>query len=102
MMKTKPDVEAVFEFIGYRENNVYEVYRPAHNIFGDYLTTGVHNYYNLEFNYDEQIKGTITFLSPEKYPNCLWIGKQISMYEGKSKVGTAIITKIFNPILEKQ
>ena len=65
-----------------------------------YLTTGVHNYYNIENNTDE-IKGMITFLSPEYYPNCLWVGKKIEMYEGSKIIGYAIITQIFNPTLEK-
>ena len=57
-MQLKPDVEAIFEFVGYRKNNLYEGYR-------------------------------------------LWIGKQITMYEGKNVVGHATITNIFNPILCK-
>ena len=61
----------------------------------------MHSYYNIENDTNKDIKGTITFISPEAYPACLWIGKQITMYEGKNIVGYAIITKIFNPILCK-
>ena len=98
-MQLKPDVEAIFEFVGYRKNNLYEGYRPAHLIYEDCLTTGVHSYYKLENNTKGELKGTITFVSPEDYPACLWIGKQITMYEGKNVVGHATITNIFNPIL---
>ena len=100
-MQLKPDVEVIFEFVGHRRDNLYEGYRTAHLIRADYLTTGVHSYYNIENDANEDIKGTITFISPEAYPACLWIGKQITMYEGKNIVGYAIITKIFNPILCK-
>lgn len=101
-MQLKPDVEAIFEFVGHRKNKIFEGYRPAHLIMDDYLTTGVHNYYNLENGSDEEIRGTITFITPEVYPACLWVGKKIAMYEGKNIVGYAKITKIFNPALSRK
>lgn len=100
-MKLKPDVEAIFKFVGDRKENFYEGYRPAHLICEDYLTTGVHNYYNLGENTSKELKGTITFIAPETCPACLWIGKEIAMYEGKNKVGYAVITKIYNSTLCK-
>lgn len=99
-MQFEYDVEVMFHFIGDRKNNIYEGYRPAHLIQEGYLTTGVHSYYNIEDRADE-IKGTITFISPEHYPNCLWVGKKIEMYEGSKMIGYATITQIFNPMLEK-
>lgn len=98
-MQAKPDVEVIFEFVGHRRDNLCEGYRPAHLLCADCLTTGVHSYYNLENDGNGDIKGTITFVSPEAYPACLWIGKQITIYEGKNIVGYAKIAKIFNPIL---
>ncbi len=100
-MQFKPDVEAIFEFVGHRKDNLYEGYRPTHLICEGCLTTGVHSYYNIENDTNGVVKGTITFISPEAYPACLWIGKQITMYEGSTIVGNAIITRIFNPILCK-
>ena len=46
-IQLKPDVEAIFEFVGYRKDNVYEGYRPTHLICDNYFTTGLHSYYNL-------------------------------------------------------
>jgi elongation factor Tu len=100
-MQFEYDVEAMFQFIGDRKKNIYEGYRPAHMIQEGYLTTGVHSYYNIEDSAGE-IKGTITFISPEDYPNCLWIGKKIEMYEGSKLVGYATILQILNPILQKK
>lgn len=100
-MRLEPDVEAMFEFVGYRKDNVYEGYRPAHMICENYLTTGLHSYYNLHNSSKKELKGTITFISPENYPKCLWIGKKIAMYEGNNIIGYATITDIFNPILYK-
>ena len=48
----------------------------------------------------ETVLGTITFITPEVYPKTLWIGKEIGIYEGGRMVGTALITKIFNPVLK--
>ena len=98
-MQLQPDVEAIFDFRECKERNLYEGYRPAHLIYKNCLTTGIHNYYNLEACSVKELKGTITFLSPEDYPASLWIGKRIPMFEGKKLVGYAIITNIFNPIL---
>lgn len=100
-MTQHADVEAIFEFIGYRKKNIYEGYRPAHLINENYLTTGLHSYYNLQNDSEKELKGTITFISPEKYPASLWVGKKITMYEGRKIVGYATITNIFNETLSK-
>lgn len=47
-------------------------------------------------------RGTITFLSPEAYPHCLWVGKRIPMQEGAHVVGYAVITRIDNPLLQAE
>lgn len=101
-MQLEPDVEAVFEFTGYRKEHIYEGYRPAHLVKEGYLTTGLHNYYNLQEGREQEIKGTITFLNPEAYPSCLWVGKKLAMYEGAAMVGYATITKIWNPVLRAE
>lgn len=97
-MIIKPDVEAYFEFN--RRRNVKDGYRPAHLIKDNYLTTGLHKYLK-EQSVDGKLIGTITFITPEEYPACLWIGKKIEMYEGSKLIGYATITKIYNLLLEK-
>jgi elongation factor Tu len=49
---------------------------------------------------NETTLGTITFITPEAYPHCLWTGKIINIQEGARIVGTAKIIKINNPILD--
>lgn len=101
-MNANPDVEVIFEFNGRRMTPAHDGYRPAHLVNDTYLTTGVHHYYDVtEVPPDGQAKGTITFLSPEAYPSCLWVGKKINIQEGERIVGYATITRIFNLILEK-
>lgn len=99
-MNRTPDVEAIFEFNDIRANPAYDGYRPAHLVTEGYLTTGIHHYYQVNaVPPDGTAKGTITFLTPEEYPYCLWIGKKIAIQEGAHVVGYATITKIFNPLL---
>lgn len=102
IFEVPPDVEVVFEFNGTRKTSVADGYRPSHLVMDNYLTTGVHHYYNVEQVSPNGIaNGTITFISPEAYPHCLWVGKRISIQEGARIVGYATITKIFNPLLRK-
>ena len=92
-MSVKGDIEALFYYFDNRK--VIDGFRPAH-LINDYLTTGLHHYY---CNDDTLIKGSITFITPEAYPNSLSIGKAIEMYDGSNKIGYAIVIKILNPIL---
>jgi translation elongation factor EF-Tu-like GTPase len=95
-----PDVEALFEFNGVRAHAAHDGYRPQHLVNDTYLTSGVHHYYGTaQAAPNTTAKGTITFISPEAYPHCLWVGKRISIQEGTKVVGCAVITKIFNPLL---
>ena len=104
-MNRLPDVEVIFEFNGARKNPANDGYRPAHLVMDNYLTTGIHHYYDVKsIPPNGTAKGTITFLSPELYPHCLWIGKTIRIQEGAREIGRATITKIYNPLmsLDKQ
>lgn len=102
-MERSPDVEVLFEFNGTRRWPACDGYRPAHLIKADYLTSGVHHYYGQDkAGSNETAKGTITFITPEAYPHCLWIGKKITIQEGAKIVGYATITKILNPVLRAE
>ena len=98
-----PDVEVFFEFNGTRKTPAVDGYRPAHLVMDNYLTTGIHHYYEVDsVPPNGTAKGTITFISPEAYPNCLWIGKKINIQEGERIVGYATIIDIYNSILENK
>lgn len=102
-MNGLPDVEVIFEFNGTRRTPACDGYRPAHLVTDNYLTTGIHHYYSVEsVPPNGTAKGTITFLSPEFYPHCLWIGKKISIQEGEHIVGYATITSIYNLLLQSE
>ncbi len=100
ILDQEPDVEVLFEFNGTRKNPATDGYRPHHLVTGNYLTTGVHHYYEVQtVPPNGTAKGTITFLTPDAYPRCLWIGKKIPIQEGARIVGHATILKILNPLL---
>ncbi len=95
-----PDIEAIITCN--RETPFFNGYRPAHSVLEDYLTSGIHHYCDVEFiKKGESAIGTITFITPEAYPNCLWVGKVLRIQEGKNIVGYAVVTKIFNEILKE-
>ena len=103
ILEQEPDVEVIFEFNGVRNNPAREGYRPHHLVNDTYLTTGIHHYYGVDSVPPNGIaKGTITFLTPEAYPHCLWIGKKIRIQEGARIVGYATITDIYNPLLQME
>lgn len=102
-MNKLPDVEVLFEFNGTRKTPAADGYRPAHLVTENYLTTGIHHYYEVDSVLPNgTAKGTITFLSPEAYPYCLWIGKKVNIQEGERIVGYATIVDIYNSILENK
>lgn len=102
-MNTSPDVEVIFEFNGKRMTPAIDGYRPAHLVTDDYLTTGVHHYYEVHsVPPNGTARGTITFLTPEVYPHCMWIGKKFSIQEGERIVGYATVTKVFNLLLQSE
>lgn len=103
-MKT-PDVEVIISFLktedGGRSTPCISGYRPCHLIKDDYLTSGEHNYFGKDKVLPgESVKGTITFITPEYYPHCLWEGKVINVQEGSKIVGYAKVTKILNNMLK--
>lgn len=92
-----PDIEATFIFSPSRK--IFQGYKPSHLIRDNYLTTGIHYYYSDCNSCIIEVRGTITFISPEFYPESLWIGKRIEMFEGGLDIGYAVVNKVFNPLL---
>lgn len=100
----EPDIVAEISFLkteeGGRLNPVSSRYRPAHSVRDDYLTTGQHDYSDKQKVFPgESVVGTITFLSPEAYPHCLWEGKILSVQEGSRIVGYAKVITVLNELL---
>jgi elongation factor Tu len=85
-----------------RSNPVRSGYRPNHRLLPDYLTSGIHEYLDREeVHPGETVHGRITFISPEAYPGCLWVGKVVDIQEGSRLIGRATITRVLNKLLER-
>lgn len=94
----KPDIRANITLT--REKPVYNGYRPAH-LIGDYLTTGVHKYFNTDIlKCGETTEGTISFISPEYYPYSLKVGMRLIFQEGAQITGYADVIEIYNDLLK--
>lgn len=103
MNERKPDVEVIFHFNTTRQTPAAHGYRPAHLVMDGYLATGIHHYDFVEaVPPGGTASGTITFLTPEFYPHCLWVGKKVNIEEGERIVGYVTITKILNPLLQSE
>jgi translation elongation factor EF-Tu-like GTPase len=102
-----PDIEAEIWFIptsdGGKSKPVVSGYRPQHLVKEDYQTSGEHQYLDKEQVFPgETALANIWFLSPEAYPNTIWLGREIEIREGHHLVGKAKVTKIYNLILESK
>ncbi|MBR6608954.1 MAG: hypothetical protein IKK99_01910 [Oscillospiraceae bacterium] len=103
IFEIRPDVEVKFEFNMTRKAPVKSGYRPHHLVKDDYMTTGVHQYFNMDqVAPGETAYGTITFITPESYPHCLYKGKIIQISEGERIVGYATVIKVLNPLLDSK
>ena len=97
---TKPDIKARITLTG--RDFVASGYRPAH-LINDYLTTGLHNYLGCELlEKGQTVDGTITFITPEEYPNSITVGMRIVFQEGAKTTGFAEVTEIYNESLKKR
>ena len=96
------DIEAIIENLRPSGNVMHSGYRPAHKVNDNYLTTGEIIFVDgLDLLYGNKSLAYIKFITPEYYPNCLWVGKKIQIQEGSILTGYATITKIINKKLEK-
>jgi elongation factor Tu len=101
-----PDIEALVTFLptvaGGRTKAVLSGYRPNHLVKDDLLTSGYHEYLDQEeVAPGESATARIWFLAPERHPCTMWEGKVISVQEGSRVVGQAVVTKVFNPVLQR-
>lgn len=96
----KPDIKARITLTG--RDFVASGYRPAHSING-YLTTGLHTYHGCELlERGQTVDGTITFITPEAYPNSITVGMRIVFQEGSRITGFAEVIDIYNESLKQK
>lgn len=101
VLNKAPDIEVYFEFSNERKIYFKTGYCPVHRITQGYLTSGLQRYYGVpEVAPGGTAVGTISFITPEAYPHCLWVGKEIVFQEGERIKGKATVLRIFNDFLQ--
>ena len=77
-------------------------YHPGHKVCDDYIATGAYDYIGGgQLAPGETALCKITFITPEGYPLCLWVGRENDIQEGSRIIGRARITIIFNATLAR-
>lgn len=81
-----------------RKTPVLSGYRPIHKLYDNYLSSGQHEYPDVpSVAPGETAKVRAWFVTPEVYPRCLWIGREIDVMEGPERlVGKLTVTRIVN------
>ncbi|WP_444899918.1 hypothetical protein ACJJIX_03690 [Microbulbifer sp. VAAC004] len=75
-------------------------YRPAHQVTPDILTTGEQMFFENDILIPgESARAYIRLLSPEHYPHCLYIGKELNINEGSRVVGRVKVLEVYNDLL---
>jgi translation elongation factor EF-Tu-like GTPase len=83
-----------------RRTPAYSGYRPQHKIHDNYQTSGQHEYLNAtQVAPGETVSTKIWLLTPDVYPNSLWVGRKIGVFEGARQVGTFTVSRIVNDVL---
>ena len=102
-----PDAEVLFELtsrtIAGDIKRVLSGYRPAYDVQPDYWTSVHHEFVDVEgIATGETARAEVWFLTPEVYPQSLWIGRTLAVAEGSRRVGVATVVKIFNAVLLRE
>ena len=105
--QTAPHAVVMFELTALRMTGevkrVGSGYRPAYDIKPDYWTS-VHHVFmeDREVATGEKARAEVWFLTPDVYPETLWVGRVLNVAEGSRKIGIATILEVHNEILLKR
>ena len=99
-----PDFEGTVSFLdprsGGRRTPALSNYRPTHRLHENYLSSGMHEYLDVEAVHPgETARVAVWLIAPEVYPGCLWVGREIDVCEGERKVGSVRVDRLFNEVL---
>ena len=103
-MQRAPDLIGRFHLLataeGGRRTPARSGYRPQHAIHENYQTSGEHLYPELEWLAPGEITvAHVSLVTPEAYPNCLWVGRVLQVSEGQHIVGNLLVTEVLNESL---
>lgn len=85
---------------GGRQSRAQSGYRPAHRLYDNYLTSGVHAYPDGDHIAPGESKNALVwFMTPAVYPGSVWVGRVLDVCEGMHLVGRITVTKVLNATL---
>lgn len=85
---------------GGRRTPMFSGIRPIHRLHDNYLTSGQHEFIGTsQLAPGETTQSAVWLVTPDVYPESLWVGRTIDVMEGTKVVGKLTITKILNPVL---
>ncbi len=104
MIRRTHDIEGHLHLLtaeqGGRTTVAQSGYRPAHKLYDNYLTSGVHEYpEGGGIAPGETAHVRVWFITPDVYPSSLWVGRVLQVSEGARAVGTLTVTEVLNPVL---
>ena len=86
---------------GGRRTGVCNNYKPQYRVLDDYLTSTVHAFVDKEIiNPGESCNAYVKFITPEYYPNCLFVGRKIYVHEASKIVGLATVIEVYSDQLK--
>jgi elongation factor Tu len=103
-MERSHDIEGQFYVfppaLGGRSTPAFSGYRPQHQIHDNYQSSGHHEYLNVtQVAPGETVLTKVWFIAPDVYPNSLWVGREIGVFEGSRQVGILAVTRVLNGVL---
>lgn len=97
-----PDAIALVTNVRHSENPFGNNYSGSCLIKENHLTSACFQTIGEnEICYKQQSPCYVSFITPHLYPNTLWVGREIELYEGKLLVGTMTIKEIKNRVLDR-
>jgi hypothetical protein len=98
------DIEGELQLLpseeGGRTKPVLSGMRPVHKLHDNYLSSGQHEFVGVaQAAPGETVSVLVWLVTPDVYPGCLWVGREIEVLEVPRVFAKLKITKVINPIL---
>lgn len=85
---------------GSRTKPVFSGMRPVHKLHDNYLSSGEHEFVGVaQAAPGETIAVKVWLITPDVYPGCLWVGREVDVMEGYRVFAKLRVSKVINPVL---
>ncbi|MCR4746611.1 MAG: barstar family protein [Lachnospiraceae bacterium] len=98
-MNFQPDITARWKQNQEYSKNIFSGIRSIFQIMDNCMTSGIMEGDDQELQTTDTVR--IKFASPKYYPNSLYPGKDIDVFDGSKRIGTITVEEIVNPVLDR-